>query len=212
MRRFAAAAVLAALVLTACSDDGDDAATVSTTTEAGADADDTTVDDGTDATDDDTTDGTTDAADDEAPADTAADDEDDGADDPGDGDVVPSGDDCPYLATEDLDEAFATTFTLAAASDSGCAFLDGGGLTISLSRIDIAIDPDDYIEGAADTCDPPTTQMVDAGDAAFACIAITPIGTVFEGDVAISLGVLSADDEDAVVDGFARVLPSVTFP
>lgn len=196
MRRLAAAALLAALVLTGCSDDDDGDTKATSTTTAGETTEPTedgnTVEGGDTAEDDDVVD-TTDV--------------------PENGDTFPTTDaDCTFLDPADLGDAFGTTFTVESASDTGCGFVDDTGQSVILTRLDIEIDPAIYASEAADTCRPETVQMVDAGDAAFACIVVSPTASVFEGAVSINLNVVTAPDEDAVVDDFAAVLPSVTFP
>lgn len=182
MRRGAAAAVLAGLVLSGCGGDDDDASTdtPASTEAAGTE---TTEAAGTETTEADPS-----------------------------GDPIDSGGTCPYLATEDLSAAFGSTFEVLAGAETGCAFTDEDGLGVQVGRIDIQIDPETYAEEATESCEEGTLVEVEAGDRAYACIAIGPNASYYEGDVLISLSVLTADDEQAVVDAFAEVLPSITVP
>ncbi len=183
MHRVAAAILLATLVLTGCGGDGDD--------DAGrADTSDTT--DTSDTSD--TTEAGTDPAGPDEPAEPAADGE------------------CPFVPTAALDEAFGSPFEVIAASDEGCGFQDAAGLTLTLARIDIAIDASTYAEQARASCDEGSIVEVDAGDDAYACIAIGPFAAYYEGDVSISLNTFGADDEQAAIDGLAAVLPSISVP
>ncbi len=117
---------------------------------------------------------------------------------------------CPFVGPAPLDEAFATSFEETYGNEDGCSFIDPDGLSVLVTRIDIAIDPEQYAEESTSSCEDGSVVEVDAGDSAFACIAIGPSATVFHGDQAINLGVLAADDEDAAVDALAAALPSVT--
>ncbi len=76
--------------------------------------------------------------------------------------------------------------------------------------IDIDIDPETYAEESTETCDEGTLVEVEAGDYAYACQAIGPSASVFEGDRLVNLSVLTTDDEQAVLDAFVEVLPEVT--
>lgn len=145
----------------------------------------------------------------EAPADEASSDEpadDTGADAPFEG-----GSDCPYLTAEPLVDAFGVELDELYGNEAGCQFVTGdGSLAVTLTHIEIQIDPEEYAEGSTESCDEGSVVEVDAGDYAYACLAIGPTASVFEGDALVNLSVLSADDEQAVVDAFVEVLPSVT--
>lgn len=128
--------------------------------------------------------------------------------------VAAPGAGCAYLDVADLDAAFGTTFTEDASTAVGCVFSETDGITVALNRIDIAIDPETYAEESTESCDEGSLVEVDAGDRAYACLAVGPLASYYERDVAISLTVLSGgdDDEQAVLDAFVAVLPAIRLP
>lgn len=129
------------------------------------------------------------------------------------GGSAPSGDDCPYLATDVLAEAVGGELELLAGNEGACTWSGEDGLSVSLSRIDIQIDPEQYAEEATSSCEEGTVEEVDAGDAAYACIAIGPTASWYDFDEAVllNLGTLGSDDEveQQLLDAFAEVLPEV---
>jgi hypothetical protein len=118
---------------------------------------------------------------------------------------------CPFVTAADLSDAFGLSIEEFTASELGCQFSsdDDETLAVVVVPIDIQIDPETYAEESTESCDEGTLVEVDAGDYAYACQAIGPSASVFEGDRLVNLSVLTTDDEQAVLDAFVEVLPSV---
>lgn len=129
---------------------------------------------------------------------------------------APSGDDCAYLATDVLAEAVGAELELLAAGEVACTWSGDDGLSVSLSRIDIQIDPEEYAEESTASCDEGTVEEVDAGDYAYSCIAIGPTASWYDFDEAVllNLGTLGSDDEveQQLLEAFTAVLPDMTLP
>ncbi len=191
-RRWVALVVVVAVALAACGgDDGDDSASSDATTTTAA------------AT-------TTAAPDGDASSTTAA----DGSSTTTDGgDAGSSSEDCPYLTAEALADATGEDVTLSAVGDGGCVF-EVGETTVDVSPTEIQIDPEEYADESLSSCEEGTVVDVDAGDRAYACIALGAYGAYYEGTTLISLSVLFSDDDQdpALRDAFAEVLPEVTVP
>ncbi len=186
MRRIAAALTLTTLLLAGCGGDDEPTATdeaIETTTEAEA----------------------ADGPADDTPDDGAAG---DAPDEPTD---APGGEgSCPFVTAAALEEAFDEPIDEFSANELGCQFSGEGTLAIVVVPIDIEIDPETYAEESTASCDEGTVVEVEAGDLAYACQAIGPSASVFEGDRLVNLSVLTTDDPDAVLDAFVEVLPHVT--
>lgn len=118
---------------------------------------------------------------------------------------------CPYLAAAPLEDAFGVDLEELYGNEAGCSFTTADGeLSVQVVHIAIEIDPGTYAEESTETCDEGSVVEVDAGDRAYACLAIGPTASVFEGDALVNLSVLTTDDEQAVLDAFVEVLPHVT--
>lgn len=119
---------------------------------------------------------------------------------------------CPFVTAGALTDAFGLAIEEFSADELGCQFSsdEDETLAIVVVPIDIQIDPETYAEESTSSCDEGTLVEVDAGDYAYACQAIGPSASVFEGDRLVNLSVLTTDDEQAVLDAFVEVLPRVT--
>lgn len=123
----------------------------------------------------------------------------------------PSDDLCPYLTAGPLEDAFGVGLSELYGNEVGCQFgTDDGALQVTVTHIDIEIDPEEYAEESTASCDEGSVVEVDAGDFAYACQAIGPTASVFEGDAVVNLSVLFTEDEQGVLDAFVQVLPDVT--
>lgn len=178
-RTLALLALVAALVLGACSDDdGGDADAAGEETTEGAESTDTT-DSGSTASE---------------PPDTAG--------EAGEGE-------CAWLDASVLDAALGATFEEIAAGESGCSFETADdGPRVLVNRTEIAIDPGEYAEGTRDLCDGEVRE-IDAGDEAFACEYIGVQGFVFEGQVTILVQIDDAPDTATALDALEEILPEV---
>jgi hypothetical protein len=125
---------------------------------------------------------------------------------------APAGDDCAFVTTDELDDALDVDAELQRADDDGCGWTadtDSGPVAVTLDRITIQIDVDDYMAGSREVCDGDITE-VDAGDDALACVAAgSPSGSVVFGDDLYTFSALPVDDPAPFVSGFADLLPSV---
>jgi hypothetical protein len=125
---------------------------------------------------------------------------------------APAGDDCAFVTTDELDEALDLDAELQRADDNGCGWTadtSSGSVAVTLDRITIQIDVDEYMAGTREVCDDDITE-VDAGDDALACVAAgSPSGSVRFGDDLYTFSALPVDDPAPFVSGFADLLPSV---
>jgi len=115
--------------------------------------------------------------------------------------------DCPYVNPEDVGAVLDEQVSLVAGGEGGCTFI-GGDYTLTVTYVQIGIDPAQYSQEARNSCNGPITE-VDAGDDAYACVAFAPQGFLYVGKDSWVVQVTGATDDAAGVALAAELLPSV---
>ncbi|MCK9248367.1 MAG: hypothetical protein M0P31_05240 [Solirubrobacteraceae bacterium] len=119
--------------------------------------------------------------------------------------------DCRYLDLGDVNAATGATLEEVAAGEGGCTFAPPSGAEgprVALNRIDIAIDPKQYADGAKENCKGERTD-VSAGDVGWACVTINPQGIVIKDRTLLQVDVTDAADDAAGVAIAAKLVPAM---
>lgn len=119
---------------------------------------------------------------------------------------------CPYITTEEVSEALAQPVELLEGSELVCDFTAGGTTSIQLTVIEGQVDTNAFYDDAVGRCAEGTSVEVDAGDRAFACVAVGPAAARQDGEVVTSFLTTGLEDETAGRDALAALLPLVTLP
>lgn len=117
---------------------------------------------------------------------------------------------CPYITTEAVSEALAQPVELLEGSDLVCDFSVGEATSIQLTVIGGDLDTNAFYDDAVGRCAEGTSVEVEAGDRAFACVAVGPAAARQDGDVVTSFLTTGLEDETAGRDALAALLPQVT--
>ncbi|MGD9695217.1 MAG: hypothetical protein AB7V42_06100 [Thermoleophilia bacterium] len=115
---------------------------------------------------------------------------------------------CPLLDAAAVGAATGEEAVLNGGGPQFCSFT-AGDIDVTVNATEIAIDVDQYVAGTRDVCDGPVTD-VDAGDAAFTCVAIAPQGFVVHGRTIVAVQVNGAADDATGLGIAGELLPSVT--
>jgi hypothetical protein len=119
---------------------------------------------------------------------------------------------CPFVTVEALTEAFAQPIEPIEVGARACDYFVGEAVSVQLSLVDGQLDPEAFYDQGLGRCAGGSVVEVEAGDRAYACVAMGPAAAVARAGVVVSILTTGIEDETAGRDALATLLPRITVP